>query len=288
MSRLNLALVAAAGILAGALGFSVLNKPAAQTDEAAVRSIVTAMLTEYDARAEADRQSVAELDPATLNPMIESYLLANPRILERVSNALQTEMRTAQRAEAKAQIAALQDAIYNDPDHVILGNPNGDVTLVEMFDYNCGYCRQALPDMALLLAEDPNLKVILKEFPILSEESVVAARVAVAVSKTDVDYWAFHQALFTSRGQVTGDSALLEAEKLGLNRITLSLDMQSAEVTKVIERSYELAKQLNISGTPVYIIGDELIPGAIGLEELRTRIANMRACGSTECEADPA
>ncbi len=288
MSRLNLALIAAIGILAGALGFSVVNRPAVQTDEAAVRSIVTAMLTEYDTRAQADRQSVAQLDPATLNPMIESYLLANPRILERVSDALQTEMRTAQRAESKAQIAALHDAIYNDPGHIVLGNPNGDVTLVEMFDYNCGYCRQAMPDMAMLLAEDPNLRIILKEFPILSEESVAAARVAVAVGKTDVDYWAFHQALFTSRGQVTGDSALLEAEKLGLNRVSLSLDMQSAEVTKVIERSYELAKQLNVSGTPAYIIGDELIPGAIGLEELRNRIANMRACGSTECDADPA
>ena len=95
----------------------------------------------------------------------------------------------------------------------------GDVTLVEMFDYNCGYCRGALPDLATLIAEDPNLKVILKEFPILSKDSVDAARVAVLVAKSRVDYWTFHQALFSSRGQVTGETALDAAADLGLNPV---------------------------------------------------------------------
>jgi protein-disulfide isomerase len=215
--------------------------------------------------------------------MIEKYLMGNPRILQRMSDALELEIRTAEAAAAKAAIAEWREAIYEDPDHIVIGNPQGDVTLVEMFDYNCGYCRGALPDLATLIAEDPNLKVVLKEFPILSEGSVEAARVAILVSRQPVDYWAFHQALFTSRGQVTKDTALTAAQDLGLNPVSLELDMNGADVTAVIQKSYDIAKALNISGTPTYIIGDELIPGAIGIEGLRERIRNMRACGATQC-----
>src|SRR5688572_13585129 len=149
--------------------------PAPLTDDA-VRSLITAALAERDAKLQ---QSQVAIDAATLNPMIEDYLLSNPRILQRVSEALELEIRTAEAEQARAAIRANQDALFNDPDDVVLGNPEGDVTLVEMFDYNCGYCRQALPDLATLLAEDPNLRVILKEFPILSQESVDAARVGI-------------------------------------------------------------------------------------------------------------
>lgn len=286
MTRLIPGLALVIGLLAGALGYSMMNQPAPQTDEAAVRAIVASVLAEDAAKAPPEKD--VALDAATLNPMIENYLMGNPRILERVSNALQDEMRTAQRAEAKEQIASLQHAIFEDPNQIVVGNPKGDVTLVEMFDYNCGYCRQALPALATLIAEDPNLRVILKEFPILSQESIDAARIAVVVGKSDVDYWDFHQQLFTARGQVNGTIAMAAAQKLGLNPVTVSLDAQSDDTSKEIQKSYEIAKQLNITGTPTYIIGDELIPGAVGIEELRTRIANMRACGSTECDKDPA
>jgi protein-disulfide isomerase len=178
----------------------------------------------------------------------------------------------------------MRDKIFNDPGQVVLGNPDGDVTLVEFFDYNCGYCRNALPDLATLLAEDPNLRVVLKEFPILSNESIDAARVAVLVGESDVDYWTFHEALFTSRGQVDKSVALLAAADLGLSSVSLELDMNSEAVANKIQTSYEIAKALNITGTPTYIIGNEVIPGAIGIDELKTRIANMRECGETLCE----
>jgi protein-disulfide isomerase len=282
MPRLTLALVALVGILAGGLGVSLATKSQTATDSAAVRAIVSEMLTERDGSAKAPIETAA-IDPAQLNPMIENYLMSDPSILERMSTALQTEQRAAQADASRAAIAGMKDAIFNDPEHIVLGNPKGDVTLVEMFDYNCGYCRQALPDMATLLAEDPNLKVVLKEFPILSKESVDAARVAVLVGKSDVDYWIFHQALFSSRGQVTGETALAEAQTLGLNRVELELQMNSAPVAMTIQKSYDIAKSLKITGTPTYIIGNEIIPGAIGIDELRSRIANMRACGETAC-----
>lgn len=258
--------------------------PAPTTDVAAVTQIITDVLAKQ--QTEAPPQSVAQLDAETLNPMIESYLLDNPRILQRVSEALDAEIKTAQAAERRDALATLEPVIYDDPDHIVLGNPEGDVTLVELFDYNCGYCRSALPDMATLLAEDPNLRVILKEFPILSQGSVDAAKVAIVVGREkSVDYWQFHQKLFTSRGQVTKETALTAAQELGLNPIEVGLEMEAADVNSVIAKSFQIADGLNVSGTPTYIIGEEVIPGAIGLDGLRQRIANMRKCGSTVCPA---
>lgn len=288
MSRVTLALVALAGILAGAFGYSILNRPVPQTDVAAVQALIDEAIAAYDSKqilaASSAPQAVAALDPAELNPLIESYLMGDPKILQRMSVALDTTLQAEERLQATTAIASMREAIFNDPGQVVLGNPEGDVTLVEFFDYNCGYCRAALPDMAALLAEDPNLRVVLKEFPILSNESIDAARVAVLVGEADVDYWTFHEALFTSRSQVDKQVALAAAADLGLSPVALELDMGTEAVSQTIQTSYEIARALNITGTPTYIIGNEIIPGAIGLDELKTRIANMRKCGETQCE----
>jgi protein-disulfide isomerase len=288
MSRVTLALVALVGILAGALGYSVLNKPVPQTDSVAVQALIDDAIAAYDeqrlAAMAAPAKDVAAISPETINPLIESYLMSDPKILQRMSIALDTTLQAEEREQATSAIASMQDAIFNDPKQVVVGNPDGDVTLVEFFDYNCSYCRAALPDLAALLAEDPNLRVVLKEFPILSNESIDAARIAVLVGDADVDYWTFHEALFTSRGQVDKQVALDAAAELGLSPVNLELDMGTEAVSETIQTSYEIAKALNITGTPTYIIGNEIIPGAIGIDELRTRIANMRACGETKCE----
>ncbi|MDB5505619.1 MAG: Protein-disulfide isomerase [Devosia sp.] len=283
MPRLTMILAVLVGILAGGLGIALL--PRETTDDAAVRSIVTAMLAEKDDSEIVLPASVAALDPELLNPMIKDYLLANPRLLEQMSTALNTENKLADADAARLAIASMQTEIFADPSDIVLGNPAGDVTLVEMFDYNCGYCRGALPDLATLLAEDPNLKVILKEFPILSQGSLDAAQVGVLVSQADVDYWAYHEALFTSRGQVSKETALDAAEALGLSRASLETGMLSDPVAKQLDKTFAIADALKVSGTPTYIIGDEIIPGAIGIDSLRQRIANMRACGKTDCAA---
>jgi protein-disulfide isomerase len=292
MSRVNLALVAVAGILAGALGYSFVSKPAPQTDTAVVQTMIDEAITAYESNRVAEtnlvpqtsiQQDVAEIDPTVLNPLIESYLMSDPKILQRMSVALDTTLQAEALEQSTAAIASMQQAIFNDPDQIVLGNPDGDVTLVEFFDYNCGYCRAALPDMATLLAEDPNLRVVLKEFPILSNESIDAARVGVLVGDADVDYWSFHEALFTSRSKVDKKVALAAAADLGLSPVALELDMGTTAVSETIQTSFEIARVLNITGTPTYIIGNEVIPGAIGLDELRARIANMRDCGQTQC-----
>ncbi|HEV2517106.1 MAG TPA: DsbA family protein [Devosia sp.] len=305
MSRLTTILVLAVGVLAGGLGATLLSGP--RLDEAGARAIaedvvakakpepgLTASAVETivaDLIAKQPKQDVpqpvAALEQSTLDPMIETYLLGNPRILQKVSAALDAELTAERTAATRTAMVELKPAIYDSENGIVLGNPNGDVTLVEMFDYNCGYCRQALPDLAALLDSDKNLKVVLKEFPILSQGSVDAARIAAQVADADVDYWAFHQALFTSRGQVDKATALKAAADLGLNPISLEMGMKTPRIDKVIEESYRIADGLKITGTPTFIIGDEIIPGAIGLDALKQRIANMRACGATVCAEQP-
>ena len=281
MSRLSLALVLLVGILAGGLGVSLIDRGPAPLGDAEVRGIVTDMLA-------ADRAGAAppQLDATQFNALVESYLMSNPAILDRMSASLAAAKKTAQREAQAKLLAANHAAIYDDAGNVVLGNPDGDVTLVEMFDYNCSYCRGALPDLATLMAEDPGLRVVLKEFPILSEGSMDAARVAVLVNEDHrLDYWAFHQKLFATRGQVDAAAALAAAEAVGGNRVAMMIDMNSPRIGDTLQKSYRLAEALSISGTPTYIIGDELIPGAVGLDALRTKIANLRACGSTMCDA---
>ena len=285
MNRLTIILAAVAGILAGALGYGYFNQPTPQMDEVAVRAIVEQMLEEQLARlepAQADTE-VANIDPAVLNPMIEQYLLDDPKVLQRVSTALEQTLRAEEAERSETALAAFRDEIFNAPGQIVLGNPDGDVTLVEFFDYNCGYCRAALPDMAALLADDPNLRIVLKEFPILSNESIDAARIGVLVGESDANYWDFHSALFTSRGKVDKSVALAAAQDLGLSPVELELQMDDPRVAQTIQSSYEIAQALGITGTPTYIIGNEIIPGAIGADELRARIADMRECGKTQC-----
>jgi protein-disulfide isomerase len=203
MSRLSIVLVLIVGLLAGSLG-SFLLRPVSTLTDADIRGIVTDTLKQDKPAA------TAAVDSGTVKKLIEDYLLSDPTILTRMNDKLADDKRVAARQAMKDELAAHASEIYQSADNIVLGNPKGDVTLVEMFDYNCTYCRQALPDMAQLLADDPNLKVILKQFPILTPGSVDAARVGVLVSENPkIDYWQFHQKLFSLRaGEVGADQAL--------------------------------------------------------------------------------
>ncbi len=283
MTRLNVTLIVLVAILATGLGASLWFRPAPGLTEGDVRAIVSSELTTTDSATEMTEAPV--LDSATLDPMIEAYLLANPSILEKMSAALSAEHAALAAERDRKAIASIHDEIFDDPDQAVVGNPDGDITLVELFDYNCSYCRTALPDMAQLIADDPNLRIVLKEFPILSQSSVEAARIAIAATRAGVDYWAFHSALFSGRGQVTGEAALKVIETLGLDKDAIAADAESDAVTDVIRKSYDIAQILSINGTPAFIIGDEVVSGAVGMDALKMRIDNLRACGKTVCDS---
>lgn len=284
MNRLSIALVALVGILAGGLGVSLIRPQAPGLAETDVRAIIAQELSRDKGT------KTAELDSSKVDTLIENYLMGDPTILQRMNDKLQQQTADAQRAAEKEEIDAHYADLFQSPDGVVLGNPKGDVTLVEMFDYNCVYCRRALPDMAQLIADDPNLRVILKQFPILSQGSVDAARVAYLVSQDPkINYWDFHQKLFSMRaGEVGADQALQVASEMGGDRGELMLDMNAPKINDVIQKNYDLAKALGIGGTPSYVIGDAMIAGAAPIDELKTAIANMRACGSTVCAAPTA
>ncbi len=178
-----------------------------------------------------------------------------------------------------AAIAGNAAALFSSPHQVTLGNPNGDVTLVEFFDYSCGYCKRALPDMLTLINGDPNLKIVLKELPILGPGSAEAARIAVAVRMQDPDgrkYLAFHQELLGAPGPASKEKALAAAKDQGLDMARLEQDMASAEVSATISEDAKLAAAVGIRGTPGYVVGDKVVFGAVGVAALKERIDAAR------------
>jgi protein-disulfide isomerase len=224
-------------------------------------------------------QSFSEPQRTEIEKIIKEYLLAHPEVLQETMAELEKKQQVAEAEKAKSAIKNHSDALFNSPRQVVLGNPQGDVTFVEFFDYNCGYCKRALSDMTTLLGNDPKLKVVLKEFPVLGPGSVEAAQVAVAVrmqDKTGKKYLEFHQKLLGGRGQVDKAKALAAAKDVGLDMARLDKDIKSDEVSKTIEESMKLAEALGLNGTPSYVIGNDVVIGAVGLPALTQKIQAAR------------
>ena len=217
--------------------------------------------------------------------IVHDYLLAHPEVLQEAMNELEKRQTAAEAEKHKAAVKEHAAALFNSPDQVVLGNPNGNVTFVEFFDYNCGYCKRAMSDMLTLLKNDANLKVVLKEFPVLGPGSVEAAQVAVAVrmqDKTSKKYFEFHQKLLGGRGQADRARALAVAKDVGLDMAQIEKDMKSPEVKKTLQQDFKLADALGLNGTPSYVIGDNVVVGAIGLQGLQEKI-NTARCGKPSC-----
>jgi protein-disulfide isomerase len=214
-----------------------------------------------------------------IEKIIKDYLIAHPEVLQEAMAELEKKQQLAETEKARSAVKNHSEALFNSPRQVVLGNPQGDVTFVEFFDYNCGYCKRALNDMVELMGKDPKLKVVLKEFPVLGPGSVEAAQVAVAVrmqDKTGKKYLDFHQKLLGGRGQVDKAKALAVAKDIGLDMARLDKDLKSDEVSKTIEESMKLAEALGLNGTPSYVIGNDVVIGAVGLEALGKKIQAAR------------
>jgi protein-disulfide isomerase len=224
-------------------------------------------------------QTFSDSQRGEIERIIRQYLVSHPEVLQEAVAELEKRQAAAEASRAKDALAQHRDALFNSAHQVTLGNPQGDITLVEFFDYNCGYCKRALPDMVELLKTDSKLKIVLKEFPVLGPGSVEAARVAVAVrmqDKTGVKYLDFHRRLLGGRGQADKARALAAAREAGLDVARIEKDMQSPEVKAALDESMKLAEALGVTGTPSYIVGDSIVPGAVGVAALREQIAIAR------------
>jgi protein-disulfide isomerase len=233
----------------------------------------------------AHAQSVSPAQRSEIEKIIKNYLIANPEVLQEAFTELQKRQTLAESEKNKAAVKSNAETLFNSSRQVVLGNPQGDVTMVEFFDYNCGYCKRALSDMLELLKTDTKLKVVLKEFPVLGEGSMEAARVAIAVrmqDKTGKKYLDFHQKLFAQRGPIDRAHALAAAKEAGLDMIRLEKDMVSDEIKATMEESFRLADALGMSGTPSYVIGPDVLVGAVGLPALKEKINSAR-CGKAVC-----
>ena len=199
---------------------------------------------------------------------------------------LEKRQNAADNEKHQAAIKENSSAIFNFPRQVTLGNSQGDVTVVEFFDYNCGYCKRALSDMVELLKTDAKLKFVLKEFPVLGEGSVQAAQVAAAVRMQDKSggkkYLEFHQKLLGGRGQADKTRALAVAKEAGFDVARIEKDMASEEVKGQLEESFKLAETLGLNGTPSYVVGNEVVVGAVGLNALKEKV-NTARCGKATC-----
>lgn len=216
--------------------------------------------------------------------IVKDYLLSNPEILMEVQTALETKLQREQDEKAKVAIAENAKEIYRHPNAAIAGNPDGDITVVEFFDYNCGYCKRGFGDIAKLVENDKNVRVVFAEFPILREESEQAAHIALA-ARMQGKYWEVHRKLISSKGLVNEASALKAAEEAGLDMTKLKADMNSAEVKGEIERVKTLAKKMGINGTPHFLVGDRTVGGAPeNLYELLSKhVAELRKSGCSYC-----
>jgi protein-disulfide isomerase len=233
----------------------------------------------------APAQTFSDGQRGEIETIIKNYLVSHPEVLEEAMTELNKRQAAAEDAKHEASIEQNSEAIFNSPRNVTLGNKSGDVTFVEFFDYNCGYCKRAMSDMLDLMKSDPKLKVVLKEFPVLSEGSVEAAKVAVAVRMQDpggAKYLDFHQKLLGGRGAADKARALAAAKDAGLDVARIEKDMASPEARATIEENFKLAESMGMNGTPSYVIGKQVVVGAIGLDGLKEKIGVAR-CGKATC-----
>ncbi len=224
-------------------------------------------------------QGFSSAQTREIENIVKNYLVQHPEVLQEVMEALDKHQKEADAEKARTTIKDNKATIFNSSHQVVLGNPQGNVTMVEFFDYNCAFCKRALPDMLDLIKTDPDLKFVLKEFPVLGPGSLEAAHVAVAVRMQDSSgkkYMEFHQKLLGARGPADKVRALAIAKDVGFDIARLEKDMNSDEVKTTIEENMKLADVLGVNGTPSYVVGDEVVVGAVGVDELRAKIKNGR------------
>ncbi len=210
-----------------------------------------------------------------IEAIVKDYLVKNPDLLLDALQAAEDKIKSEAREKATASLSTKKRELYNDPESPIGGNPNGDVSMVEFFDYRCPYCKQVVPALEKLLGEDHGIRFIYKEFPVLGPDSKTAARAALAARKQG-KYEAMHRALMALKGQMDEDAIMKTAGAIGLDVQRLRQDMGAPEIDLALRNNLELAETLDVHGTPAFVIGDEIVPGAISITHMKQMIEAAR------------
>ena len=222
--------------------------------------------------------AAAEFTPAqrqAIEGVVRDYLTQHPEVMIDALQAAKEKLESESRDKAAAALVERRQELLDDPNSPVAGNPSGDVTLVEFFDYRCPYCKQVEPALEALLAKDKQLRFVYKEFPVLGPSSVTAARAALA-SRQQGKYDTMHRALMALKGQIDDNAVFKLAGSVGLDVDRLKRDMAAPEVDRALKTNLQLAQALDIHGTPGFVIGDEIVPGAVSLDALKQLIDQAR------------
>jgi protein-disulfide isomerase len=267
------ALVAAPLLLVAGLWFAFGGQGAGSDRLSGTRMLVGATAAEFSP----DQRKAIE-------GIVKDYLIQNPEIFLEVQSALEAKMAKDEADRTKAMVSEHAKEIYRAPNAPVAGNPDGDITVVEFFDYNCGYCKRGFSEIAKLVEKDKNVRVVFKEFPILRDESEQAARVALA-ARMQGKYWEVHRDLISTKGLVNEAVALKVAEAHGLDMAKLKADMGSPEVKAELDGVKELARKLSINGTPHFLVGDRAVGGAPEnlYDVLEAHVTELRKSGCNYC-----
>lgn len=225
-----------------------------------------------------DLTAMSDEERANFRAEVRAYLLDNPEIIMEAVAILREREAQAQELAAQEALSVQQAALYDNPGDWVGGNPDGDVTIVEFMDYRCGFCKRSFPEVRALVEEDGNIRLIVKEFPILGPQSELASRFAIATLQVmgAESYELVHTALMTLRGEITPETLGRIADEAGFDPAEVLAAMNSAPVNEVIDTNRALAGDLQITGTPTFIMGNELVRGAVPREEMEVIIASAR------------
>jgi len=212
-----------------------------------------------------------------IEQLVHGYLLKNPDVIVEAINAMQRRDEAAAAEQQRATMASMSSELTSNPNDPVLGNPDGDVTMVEFFDYRCGFCKRVFGDTVTLLKEDGNIRFVLKEFPILGDDSVYASRAAMAVWLHQRDkYEPLHSAMMSSKGALSNDKVIELAKGVGIDTDSMVANMNDPEIDKTLNTTMAQAQTLGITGTPAFIIGKNMAPGAIPLESMKKLVDAAR------------
>lgn len=247
---LSAALVAGV-VTASGIGLFVANQPKAPV----------APVASTPAEQPASTGDFSDAQKKSIETLVRDYLVQNPEVLIEMSTELDRRQTVAEQEARTKAISENSDALFRSADALVFGNPKGDVTVVEFSDYNCPYCKRSLDAITKLVENDPNVRVVMKEYPVLSQGSVDASRVAIAAAQQG-KYFEVHAALLRHRGRINTNTALRIAERVGLDVEKLRTDMELPETAAVIDKTRQLGERLGVQGTPFFLVGDQVVPGA--------------------------